>query len=363
MARKKNTQQLNNLAPLNFNPILETQTDINKNDDEKGYFIAYSGPIVHELATVGKHTKMVERKLATDNATAYFKTASGKATVKIDNFMGSVANILSTSTKKFLDFCCVKFAENTNYKSGNVDTFLTFSLTEYIQALGKDPKDKNARKDIKRKVFKDIENLGDISIIIEQPVKGEEKNKALRKLVQEGDVYQGTISILFTDFFANYLTNKYILPLPKSLFAIKDTNPILYDLGRKLSLHYTMQNNILAGSNNILKVKTILNAIPNIPKFEDITDGHWRRRISKVLQDSLDELEEKGIITWYFCHANHKPLTDEELIINSYHELEQRYIAFEVLECEQYVKEVQNNPKIKRKKQTKKVKESNQHDN
>lgn len=360
MARAK--KQTINLPTLSTDTNFRTQTDINKPDTDKGYFISYSGPIVNELATVGNNTQRVERKLVENNTTAYFQTESGKAIIQIENFLGSIANHLNTSTKKFLDFCCVKFAENTHYRGNNIDTSLTFPLSEYITALGRDPKNKNARKDTAKKAFKNIQNLSNLSIILTQKVKGEEYNKGLRTLLQGGDVFNGTVSIEFTNFFAQYLTNKYTLPLPKKLFAIKDTNPILYDLGRKLSLHYTMQNNILTGSNNILKVKTILNAIPNIPKFENLNDRHWKRRIYKVLEDNLDELEELGIITWYFCHANHKPLADEELEIKSYHDFEQLYITFEVLECEQYVQEIRNNPKVKGKKQTKKLKESGQHD-
>ena len=76
--------------------------------------------------------------------------------------------------------------------------------------------------------------------------------------------------------------------------------------------------NVGKKNEDIMAVKTLLAAAPNLPSYEEVmnTDRALNRRIIEPFERDMDALEDT--LTWTYCHSNNSPLTDEELASFSY---------------------------------------------
>ena len=76
--------------------------------------------------------------------------------------------------------------------------------------------------------------------------------------------------------------------------------------------------NVGKKNEDIIAVKTLLAAAPNLPSYEEVmnTDRALSRRIIEPFERDMDALEDT--LTWTYCRSNNTPLTDEELSSMSY---------------------------------------------
>lgn len=87
-------------------------------------------------------------------------------------------------------------------------------------------------------------------------------------------IQNGSIVLNFGDAMAEYLTHAYLMQYPMPLFRLDERNPTSYHLGKKLFLHYSMEANRSRGTHNILSVKKLLEAAPDIPDHEEVMRGN-----------------------------------------------------------------------------------------
>ena len=111
--------------------------------------------------------------------------------------------------------------------------------------------------------------------------------------------------------------------------------PNAFRLGLKLSEHYNNYHNQIIGSYNHLKVETIL-AATDLPTMEDLQrlgrPDHWEERIKDALENNLEELVNKGVIS-YWCYTKSKgtELTEEEAYnISDFETFTQLYIHWDL---------------------------------
>lgn len=363
MARKTNKQKLPDLKPLSINPVLQTQTDIDTPDDATGYFSTYNSSSLLDL-TAMKEKAEPDRILLTNDYTALFNLNNSNTVVSIAQYVDGMN--LSVKDKKILDFCIMLLSENTTYKKTEENGYvISFTLSDYLEIFGVSNPTKQTRYKRRQQLKDSLSKLRRVSIKMS---KGKKSSYAFLEMgiIDTFAVKNEVITVRLNTDFCNVLINSSISSIPLGLFKLSDNNKNVYAIGRKLATHYSMVSNVQGNRNNIISVKKLLQAAPDICDIETIreTDGRWDRRMKDPLETALNQLEEHKILIWEYCNAKKKPLNKKQLAVASYEVFESMYIKFDFLDFPEQTMKYLKEKKPKRKTAKKvKTKESNQHDN
>jgi hypothetical protein len=129
-------------------------------------------------------------------------------------------------------------------------------------------------------------------------IEGSENQKKSTKFLAKAKICESvkrkkdTIIFVFSEELAEYLVNSYVMQYPLSLLKTDSRNANLYPLGRKMALHYGMDNNFIKGTNSKLGVDTALQYCPLIPSCEKVekSDRQFNRRIYEPFEKTLRDL-------------------------------------------------------------------------
>ena len=156
------------------------------------------------------------------------------------------------------------------------------------------------------------------------------------------------------------------MPNPPALPALGERNPRNYEIGYKLALHHSMDNNRTRGTANIISVTSLLDACGDIPTYEEIQAskdrGHWERRIKAPMEATLDDLVFSEILrSCEYYNSNCIPLTIGQISIADYQTFAGLYIPFEFPEVPDQAERLQRKAEKKEaaKKRTRKKTASN----
>jgi len=205
---------------------------------------------------------------------------------------------LRLSTRKLLDTCAAILTKNNQYRgNGEVDRFVQISLKEYMQLLKK-PLTKSTTDSVRKRVKEDLEILYFVSIEWRERQKGKTRDYQKMRIVTSQGIKQGNITIGFSPEFAHYLLNAYVMQYPYALLGLDERNANSYSLGRRLLLHRSMDNNTRKKTANIISIKSLLQACPDIPSYEEVmrNDRHIDWRIKTPFENALNALSD--FITW-----------------------------------------------------------------
>lgn len=150
-------------------------------------------------------------------------------------------------------------------------------------------------------------------------------------------ISKGIVTVQFYPDMANYLNHEYIMHFPQWLYTLDERNPNLFPLACKLYEHYSNDNNLAAGTANILKVTTLLESCPTIPSYEEVMNGgrQVQQLIISPLLNTIDTLEASGKIQIEWCNSKREPLSEEQLAAfttdwrNNWHAFTGCYLHFE----------------------------------
>ena len=294
-------------------------------------------------------------KGATPNKDHEVKVTKGDVTLTITEYDHLQAG-LRISTQKLLDMAEIAFTKqsHTTTPDGNIaNRTIHFPLEYYARLCNVDvtqhPKDtpeeieaerkraKMALDNFRRSVDKDLKVLQHLQISWKEKRRGAPADYRNINLIQETGIRNGYVDILLGERFALYLSKGYLSQYPQTLFRIPATNPNAWAIGRKLAAHHSIDGNVKRGTNNIIKVETLLEAAPEIPSYEEVKASNnrsWRRYIRDPLEKYLDTLEEYGVIkSWEYSIGKGKPLSDELLDPGKYREWAQLYVVFDMEEA------------------------------
>lgn len=147
-------------------------------------------------------------------------------------------------------------------------------------------------------------------------------------------VKNGYIYIVFGLNFARFLIGSFVSYMPRAIFALDNNKPILYHLARRLVNHYGMDNNRKNGTYNIMGIRALLDSCDEIPSEEEVRNSKTNRSLTlrrlKPLEDALNILQEREIITWEYANAKGEPLREEQLN-QEYKDVIDAYIKFDVV--------------------------------
>lgn len=275
--------------------------------------------------------------------------SKNNVTVTLDDYINNYIK-LKPSTWKLYD-TAVSMLVSKGHVPGTEET-VHFSLKDYAifcnvyadpfpcdTAKEYDAEKARAKKALKefRKqvVAPDLAALAHIMISTKEiPLKkGEAGDFMDVRLISEKGIRNGEVLITFPSKIADHLySHGYIMQLPKAALALPNTNPNAYPIIRKLSMHHSMDNNVMAGTASRIKVANLLKGAPEIQSYEDmIASGNrnWKSRIKKPLEDALNLCQEYGCISeWHYCGPNNSILTPEELGTTSFDIYKEFLVSF-----------------------------------
>lgn len=240
------------------------------------------------------------------NSAKTAKVTQGDLTVTIPKFEKLTG--LRISTYQLLDALTVKLTE-TGAKSPVVE----LPLTDYMEKRGL----KNWRE-AKKQVANDLEVLFNATISFKDTKKdGKEQNFLDIRIIDGKGIKNGIITVSFGTVFYGILLSYPIMPYPVQLWEINGKhNPSSFYLLRRIAEHKNM--NVGKKNEDIISVKTLLAATPNIPSYDVVMakDRALSRRIVEPFERDMNAL--RDTLTWTYCHSSSQPLTNEELSNFSY---------------------------------------------
>lgn len=144
----------------------------------------------------------------------------------------------------------------------------------------------------------------------------EAKKEELTRSFLHDEEFDGSITLSLSMKMAHYFATAYVMPYPYDLLTINShKNPHSYFIGRKLALHHNM--NIDKKNSNRISVKSLIGAIPDLPKYENFQKGseHVTQRMIIPFERDLIALKEVyGILKdWHYCNSGGEAITDEQV--------------------------------------------------
>lgn len=297
-------------------------------------------PVLH-----GKATDAIARMSGSKptpnplNNTASIESGEVKLIIKsLDTLSGT----LGVSTHKLLSTAIAGFTALNHTGTGKDRSFreakVAISLKDYAIKCGYDviehPTDtpeeaakeakraKNALDNFRKKVRKDLELLFNASISWKDNIKGKEVDFADIRILGGKGIKAGYINLEFTVSIAEYLIQLPLSQYPQSLLLLDERNDNAYNIGLKMSEHYSMDSNQKIGTAQLLKVKTLLE-YTNLPTLATIKKQRtsWEARIKEPFETALDALTACGLLEdWRYSHSKGAEMTDEEADFSSYEE-------------------------------------------
>lgn len=265
---------------------------------------------------------------------------------------------INSKSIKLLDRAAIELLKVNGYRPKKIETTVTFSIKDYGILCGKEviPKTtsihdkkiaKNSLDNFRKSVKESLDILYRISLSWTEPapiyLSEESKKKKKSKqnfidvrILQKKGIKNGMVLMQFTDDFASYILNAYVMPYPVQLFKVDGRNPNSYAIGRKLNLMNSIKKNKMAGRADVIRVDKLLKSAPGIDSYEQVQlkdPGHWKNRMRKPLELSLDDNVEIGVILkWDYCGPKKKKLSEKEIKerCDNYESWSKLYILFEI---------------------------------
>lgn len=147
------------------------------------------------------------------------------------------------------------------------------------------------------------------------------------------NVINGGFEFWINKEFATYLAHAGVIAVHENFFKLDaQKSPGSITLAVKLSEYHSM--NYGTNQANVISVKSLLNAMPNIPSYETLSvdevviisngsekkytkqggKGGWKFRIKKPFEDAFDSLVNCGILSGWNYRENMNPLSYDEFV-------------------------------------------------
>ncbi len=306
-------------------------------------------PVVHGKATSAIAT-MNSKGIKPDSVTGNLKITSNEVELAIEKF-NSLPGTLGISTHKLLYKAISEFtAQNHVGKASGIKSYsVKFPLKEYALQCGYDIEErptstpeeaeqekkrvKNTLDNFRKKVKKDIGLLLSFRLTWEENIKGKPYYFDSMNVMGRGTIKNSIVDIEFTVSMAEYLVQLPLSQYPVALFGVDERNSNAYIIGLKMAEHYNNDNNLIAGTANLLKVKSLLayTSFPDLDTVREIGQG-WTSRIKEPFESALDVLTQSGVLAdWRYSYSKGAEMSDTEATnFESYEEWADTLIYFEL---------------------------------
>ena len=290
--------------------------------------IMFSGKALHALGqarTVGKIDN-IRRNLNINGVTIFLK-----------NF--KEISSLGVAEQKIFRYIIAAFTEknSTGTQNPQLRQRLFLSLSDYAKVTGTDISTEDRLKNFKKKLKKNLDNLKeDTTFSWTETIKGKDKSYTNISFISGYRITKDTIVVELSLSAAEYLVSlNTFIQYPRSLYIIDDRDYNAFAIGEALARHYSMNNNVIRGTEQMISVLKLLECT-SFPSYETIKSKRWgwERNIKEPLEKALEHLHQCGTIKdWCYSKAKGIRLTDEEAYqITSYEKFVSLYIWYELTE-------------------------------
>ncbi len=312
--------------------IKEAQEKLKRNTSELGLYTAnplsimFSGKALHALGqarTVGK-VDNIRRNLNINGVTIFLK-----------NFKN--ISSLGVGEQKIFRYIIAAFTEKNSTGTQNPQQRLFLSLSDYAKVIGTDISTEDRLKNFKKKLKKNLDNLKeDTTFSWTETIRGKDKSYTNISFISGYRITKDTIVVELSLSAAEYLVSlNTFIQYPRSLYIIDDRDYNAFAIGEALARHYSMNNNVIRGTEQIISVLKLLEST-SFPSYETLKNKRWgwERNIKEPLEKALEHLHQCGTIKdWCYSKAKGIRLTDEEAYqITSYEKFVSLYIWYELTE-------------------------------
>lgn len=292
--------------------------------------------------------KALSRKAFVDSYNGNFEASLADYTAVMTQKGG-----VSVGAQKLLDLAGIAFTGATPYRvkeGAPINTQVVIPLEDYARYRGFDlpPREAvmseqarkrraNVLRDVRKQASAELACLYSLSLSWKECRKGKAAQQYMdMRILQEKGIKSGAIVLRFTEPFARYLANSFVMLYPMKLQELDERDPLSFQLGYKLALHYSIRNNQAIGTNRTISVAALLRFCTYLPSFEEVERkdrGHWGKRIQDPLERALDTLKGVGILSmWEYCNSKGDPLTEAQLAGWDYYAFAKLFIRYELEE-------------------------------
>lgn len=252
----------------------------------------YQSPSTNQLARVDLNIQKATKNTITDTARIEDKDFH----VIIEQY-SQIQNGIRPSAKLLLDAIITKFTETGNETS----TEVRLPLKEYMEMRG--------RKDIdeaREQANYDLAVLSHIQIPVRKDLSSEPVDMNICSY--KNRIERGVIVFAFNPYFVKAVKDYWsVMSYPAEMLQVNTKkNPNTYNLFRRICEHKRM--NYGRKNADRIKVETLLEACPNIPKYEAVKDiGGIDQRIIRPFERDLDVI---NAFKWNYCGKNGAQIDD-----------------------------------------------------
>lgn len=203
---------------------------------------------------------------------------------------------------------------HSNSSDDKLSCRYVLDLKDFAEANGVDTENADDMKNFRRKVKSSLDILRTAGISWTEKIKGQPKTYVGMNYIGRYDLKGDELMIEFTLSMAQYLTQLPLIHYPRSLYALDDREYNAYAIGEAMCMHYSQENNVIRGTENKLRVETLLMST-SYPSYEEIKahEISWVQKVKEPFETALDKLTQCGFLAdWVYCHEGGIELTDEE---------------------------------------------------
>ena len=355
-----------------------TETKLTTLTTKKEKFPAQSN-IFSQSHLVVYHNKLTDHISQINKNCIEIDQITGEATAIIEGLTVLINDHKIISGKNFINaekilIAAIAVFTNQNHYSKNkksaINYRVSFSMHDFSRACGRDvetretstpeeaAKEKrriaNLKKEERKRVNEALKALASIqSAEWRKPSKkGGDNDYFISQIISSRGIENGIIKITFNPDFADSLLQSPLTLIPITLLTIDARNPNAFNMGYKIAIHYSLDNNQIKGTAIRLKVETLLKYtdLPNITTVQKQRKS-WEERIKDPFENSLDVLTREGFLEdWEYTRAKGIKLTDAEAMqIADYETFKNLYITFKLKEAPNHTERLTRRAKEKEK--------------
>ena len=314
-------QPLNGTSLINFN-VAPTESG----QQDNSFLTMLHGKATDSIATMAG--EVIEANPLNNTGTI----DTGKVKLVIEAF-NELSGTLGVSTHKLLSVAMASFTAlnhtGTNRRE-NRFTEVSIPLKDYALKCGytiiphtTDTEEEstkeairaeNALKNARKKINKDLAIMFSSKLTWKEKVRGKQTDYVDVRLIEAKGIRKSYIKIKFTQTFSDYLIDLPLTQFPVALLRVDERNANAYAMGLKMAEHYSLDNNQIRGTSQLLKVTTLLSytTLPTIEKVRQ-TKRLWTERIKEPFEKALGVLTACGLLSdWEYSYSKGVAMTDEE---------------------------------------------------
>ena len=201
-----------------------------------------------------------------------------------------------------------------NANDENLKLRYLLDVKDFAEANGVDTDSPAAMKNFRHKLKASLDKLQTAKITWSEKIKGTPKTFVSMNYIGGYRMRGNELEIEFTQTMAEYLSSLPLILYPRSLYALDDREFNAYAIGEALCIHCSQDNNVTIGTENKLRVETLLK-YTSFPSYEEIKTNRWswNAYVKEPFEAAQDKLTQCGLIAdWVYCHEGGIELTDKE---------------------------------------------------